>query len=220
MNQLFLLSLYQTQLKSLSFDLSVIIYTLIVNLPSTFKLALIAAIYKIMPKKFLRKCLPDPHKITQSKSLRIFGKIIHEPNLWHMNRKSVSMAFIVGLFFMWVPLPSQMILAAGAAILLRCNLPISVALVWITNPITMGPMFYTAYILGSWMLGLPASDIQFEASFDWLKEQMEVIWQPLLLGCFTLGVSSSIIGFTTIRLLWRLHIINYLKEKKHRYLQK
>ena len=170
-----------------------------------------------MPKKFLRKCLPDPHKITQSKSLRIFGKIIHEPNLWHMNRKSVSMAFMVGFFFMWVPLPSQMILAAGAAILLRCNLPISVVLVWITNPITMTPMFYAAYILGSWMLGLPPNDIQFEASFDWIAQQMEVIWQPFLLGCLTLGIFSSMMGFTGIRLLWRLHIINYLKEKQRRF---
>lgn len=173
-----------------------------------------------MSKKFLRKYLPDPHKITQSKSLRIFGTLLHEPNLWHMNRKSVSMAFSVGLFFMWVPLPSQMILAAGAAILLRCNLPISVALVWITNPLTMAPMFYAAYILGNWMLGLPPSNIEFEASFDWIEQQMKVIWQPFLLGCFTLGVISSISGYAIVRLLWRLHIIRYIKEKKRRFTAK
>lgn len=173
-----------------------------------------------MPKKFLRKFLPDPHKITQSKSLRIFGKFIHEPNLWHMNRKSVSMAFLVGMFFMWVPLPSQMFLAAGAAILLRCNLPLSVALVWITNPFTMPPMFYAAYIVGNWLLGLPPTDIQFEASFDWIAQQMAAIWQPFLLGCLTLGIVSSISGFTIIRLLWRLHVIKYLKDKKIRFLNR
>jgi len=173
-----------------------------------------------MPKKFLRKYLPDPHKITSSRSLRIFGNLLHEPNLWHMNRKSVSMAFLVGLFFMWVPLPSQMILAAGAAIIIRCNLPISVALVWITNPLTMGPMFYFAYQLGNWMLGLPPNNLEFEASFDWIKQQMEVIWQPFLLGCFTLGISSSIIGFFGMRLLWRLHIVQYIKEKKRRFINK
>ncbi|VAW64361.1 FIG01199889: hypothetical protein [hydrothermal vent metagenome] len=169
-----------------------------------------------MPKKFLRKCLPDPHKITQSKSLRIFGRFLHEPNLWHMNRKSVSMAFMVGFFFMWVPLPSQMILAAGAAILLRCNLPISVALVWITNPFTMPPMFYTAYVLGNWMLGQPPNHIEFEASFKWIEQQMSVIWQPFLLGCFTLGVASSLSGYAGIRIIWRLHILKYIKNKKQR----
>jgi uncharacterized protein len=173
-----------------------------------------------MPKKFLRKYLPDPHKITQSKSLKIFGSLLHEPNLWHMNRKSVSMAFLVGFFFMWVPLPSQMILAAGAAILLRCNLPLSVALVWITNPITMTPMFYFAYKLGNLMLGLPPNNIEFEASFEWIQQQMELIWQPFLLGCFTLGVISAITGFISIRLLWRLHIVQYLKQKQQRYTHK
>ncbi|VAW62232.1 FIG01199889: hypothetical protein [hydrothermal vent metagenome] len=168
-----------------------------------------------MPKKFLRKCLPDPHKITQSKSLRIFGRFLHEPNLWHMNRKSVSTAFFVGLFFMWLPLPSQMIFAAGAAILLRCNLPISVALVWITNPLTMPPMFYAAYMLGNWMMGLPPNSNGFEVSIEWFEEQMSIIWQPFLLGCFTLGIFSGATGFITIRLLWRLHIIHYIKDKKN-----
>lgn len=170
-----------------------------------------------MPKKFLRKYLPDPHKITQSKSLRIFGSLLHEPNLWHMNRKSVSVAFFVGMFIMWVPLPSQMILAAGAAILLRCNVPLSIALVWITNPLTMGPMFYSAYKLGNWMLGMPVNHIEFEASFDWISNQMSIIWKPLLLGCFTLGSISGLAGFISMRLLWRLHIVQYMKEKKRRF---
>lgn len=170
-----------------------------------------------MPKKLLRRYLPDPHKIKESKILSIFGELLHEPNLWHMNRKSVSMAFFIGLFSMWIPLPAQMVFAAGGAIIFRCNLPISVALVWITNPVTMGPMFYFAYKLGSWMLGLPPHHLEFQASFDWLSEQMQFIWQPLSLGCITLGISTGLAGFISMRLLWRLHIINYLKEKQQRF---
>lgn len=170
-----------------------------------------------MPKKLLRKYLPDPHKIMQSKSLSIFGKLLHDPNLWHMNRKSVSTAFFVGLFIMWLPLPTQMVFAAGAAILLHCNLAISVALVWITNPLTMAPMFYFAYKLGSWMMGLPPNELEFHTTVEWISDQMQVIWQPLLLGCITLGIISGFSGFVAMRLLWRLRIINYLKEKKQRF---
>ena len=169
-----------------------------------------------MPKQFLRKHLPDRHKIIQSKSLSIFGKWLHEPNLWHLNRKSVSMAFLIGLFVMWIPLPSQMIIATGAAIVLRGNLPISVALVWITNPLTMPPMFYAAYLLGNNLLGTPPSTNKFEASFDWIAHQMSTIWQPFLLGCLVLGILSAIVGFAGIRLLWRLHIVKYIKNKKKR----
>ena len=63
----------------------------------------------LMPKKFLRKFLPDPHTIRDHKSLQLFGKLLHDPNLWHLNRRSVSLAFANGMFFMWVPLPFQMI---------------------------------------------------------------------------------------------------------------
>lgn len=169
-----------------------------------------------MPKKFIRKYLPDPHKIREHKTLQIFGTLLHDPNLWHLNRKSVSLAFAVGLFFMWVPVPSQMALAAGTAILVRSNLPISVALVWISNPITMPPMFYFAYKLGAWMLNTPATKFTFEPSMDWLMNEMLAIWKPFLTGCFSLSVISALIGFFSIRLLWRLHIIRYIKQKRQK----
>jgi len=81
-------------------------------------------------------------------------------------------------------------------------------------------MFYFAYKLGNIMLGLPVNNIEFEASFDWIQQQMEVIWQPFLLGCFTLGVSSGVTGFISIRILWRLHIVQYIKQKRQRYINK
>jgi len=55
----------------------------------------------------------------------------------------------VGLFCAFVPLPIQMLLAAAAAIIFRVNLPISVGLVWITNPVTIPPMFYFCYKVGT-----------------------------------------------------------------------
>ena len=85
--------------------------------------------------------MPDHKKIRDHKHLRIFGKLLHNPSLWHMNRHSVAKAFAVGLFFAWVPVPFQMVLGAGGAILFHANLPLSVVLVWLTNPFTMPPMF-------------------------------------------------------------------------------
>lgn len=173
-----------------------------------------------MPKKFIRKYLPDPKKIREHKSLKIFGTLLHDANLWHLNRKSVSSAFAVGLFFMWIPIPFQMALAAGAAIIIRSNLPISVALVWISNPVTIPPLFYFAYKLGAILLGTPVTEFSFELSPEWLGHEMLIVWKPFLLGCFTLAVVSSAAGFVSMRLLWRLHIVNYLKQKRLRLLEK
>ena len=97
--------------------------------------------------------MPDHQTIKEHKHLKIFGKLLHDGNLWHLNRRSVSGAFAVGLFCAFVPIPSQMILAAAIAIIIRVNLPISVALVWISNPITMPPIFYAAYKFGAYVMG-------------------------------------------------------------------
>lgn len=173
-----------------------------------------------MPKKFIRRYLPDHHKIREHKHLKIFGTLHHDPNLWHLNRKSVSYAFAVGLFFCWVPVPFQMLLAAGTAIIVRSNLPVSVGLVWISNPVTMPPMFYFAYKLGTLILGTSPVEVSFELSFEWLQTEMLAIWKPFLFGCFILATTSAIAGLVTIRLLWRLHIVNYLKQKRLKFKQK
>ena len=105
-----------------------------------------------MLKKLIQRYTPKPDTLKNHKHLKIFGDLLHDANLWHLNRRSAAGAFAVGLFMCWIPLPSQMIMAAGLAVLFRVNLPISVALVWVSNPVTMPPMFYFAYLIGAFCL--------------------------------------------------------------------
>ena len=148
-----------------------------------------------MPKNLIKRFMPDPQKIRNHKHLKIFGKLLHDANLWHMNRRSVAGAFAVGLFFAWVPVPFQMVLAAAGAIFFRTNLPISVSLVWITNPFTMPPLFYGAYLFGSMVLGGPGGKFNFEPTFDWLIHGVDAVWMPFLLGCLLLAILSSLLGY-------------------------
>lgn len=164
-----------------------------------------------MPRKFLKRFMPDPHEIKNNKFLSLFGSLLHEPNLWHMNRRSMAGAFMVGLFFAWWPVPFQMVLAAGGAILLRTNLPMSVAVVWITNPVTMPAMFYFAYVVGTWVIGAPEMAFSVELSMEWLMNELSLIWKPFLTGCLILGVISSAVGYFVINYLW-IHQVN--KQRK------
>ena len=168
-----------------------------------------------MPKQIIKRFAPDHEVIRKHKRLRIFGNLLHDPNLWHMNRRSVSGAFAVGLFWAFIPMPLQMVAAAATAIIVRVNLPISVALVWITNPLTMPPMFYFTYLVGTWVLGTPASAEAFELSFEYLSHSMVAIWQPLLLGSLICALLAAGIGYCVMRGLWRLHIVRHLQRRRN-----
>jgi uncharacterized protein (DUF2062 family) len=152
----------------------------------------------------------------EHRAITLFGTLLHDPNLWHLNRRSVAGAFAVGLFWSFVPIPFQMVTAAATAILTRVNLPIAVALVWITNPLTMAPVFFFAYKLGQWVLGTPPHPFSFELSWEWLLSDMLRIWKPFLLGCFILSVSTSIAGYVSIRVFWRLWVVRRLERKRER----
>ena len=82
-----------------------------------------------MPRRSIKRFMPDPDSIKKHKSLRFLGSLLHDPNLWHLNRHSVARAMAVGLFAAFIPMPFQMLLAASLAILVRSNMPISVGLV-------------------------------------------------------------------------------------------
>lgn len=170
-----------------------------------------------MPKKLIKRLMPDHRTIREHQHLRFLGTLLHDPNLWHLNRRSASGAFAVGLFMAWVPVPFQMLLGAIGAIAFRVNLPLSVALVWITNPLTMPPMFYFAYLVGTWVLGgASQGHIAFELSYDWLANELVLIWEPFLLGCFILALVSSVAGFVTVRGLWRLQLVRHYRHRKQR----
>ncbi len=167
-----------------------------------------------MPRKFIKKCMPNHDVIKRQKALKIFGNVLYNPNLWCLNRRSAAGAFAVGLFMAFVPLPSQMIMSAGIAIALGVNLPLSVALVWITNPITMPFIFYIAYKLGAWLLNIPPQNFHFELSWDFLAHQMGTIAPPFLLGCAVCAVVASVVGYFGIRGLWRYSVVRSWQRRR------
>jgi len=174
-----------------------------------------------MPKNFIKRYMPNHDKIRQHPHLnKIFGTLLHDPNLLHLNRRSVSGAFFIGLFMAFVPMPLQMIPAAALAIYFRTNLPLSIGLVWVTNPITIPPIFYFCYKLGAWILGTPVQVIEFTLSAEWLGHELAMIWQPFLLGCFIVALIASLAGGFGIRLLWRLNVVRQLQLRKERRYKK
>lgn len=173
-----------------------------------------------MAKNFIKKYLPSPEKIKQQKILKMFGSLLHDGNLWHLNRKSARGAFAVGLFFAWMPIPFQMVASAAVAIPLRVNLPLSVALVWLTNPLTMPFLFYLSYAVGSIVLQTPAEHFSFEPTWQWLQYSIATIGKPFMIGCLLMGIFSAIVGYFGIDWLWRLSVRKAQVKRKLKRKQK
>ncbi|MEY3042455.1 MAG: hypothetical protein RLZZ174_1537 [Pseudomonadota bacterium] len=167
-----------------------------------------------MPRDFLKRHLPSPEALRRRKGLAIFRGRMSDPELWHLTRRSVSAAIGVGLFLAMLPMPGQMPVAALLALHYRFNLPVALAAVFVTNPLTMPAIYLFAYELGAYLLQTPAPATAFEFTFSWLSQRAEEIWQPLLLGCLLLGVVSGAGGFLGTQLLWRWHVLQRWEKRR------
>lgn len=167
-----------------------------------------------MPRKFFQRLMPSPDALREHVALRPLGRLLHNPEIWHLHRRSVSGACCIGLFCAFLPIPFQMLPAGAIAIMTRCNLPIAVALVWITNPVTMPPLFFFAYTLGAWLLDTQLIvDDSAGFSFEWLAAQFGQIWKPLLLGLAVSGGVCGITAFVLVRVAWRLHVVQRWRRR-------
>ena len=172
-----------------------------------------------MPRKVFKRFMPHPSRIRGNPSLRLLGPVLEDPNLFHLNRYSVSMAFLIGVFLAFFPLPGQMVLAAFIAFWVRCNLPIAVALVWISNPITIPPIFFATYKLGSWLLDTQPHLYGGTISWQWINAELGRIWKPLLVGSLCAGSFFSLLSFFSIRYLWRFYVIQQWRHRQRKHVK-
>ncbi len=166
-----------------------------------------------MLKEALKQLIPSRARLKEIRLHESLGTWIYRPSLWHINRYSVSMAFFVGLSTAFVPAPGQTLLAAILALKLRCNLPLALTLVWVSNPITIPVLFYFAYRVGTLLLQIPDTSFTFQLSWQWLLSASNAIWTPLLIGCFACGITSGALGYFSMNMVWRWHVLRRWKAR-------
>lgn len=169
-----------------------------------------------MPRRLLQRYMPHPDVLKRNRSLRFMSGLTGNATLWVLTRRSVGNAFMVGLFCALLPIPFQMVVAAMGACLLRCNLPLSVGLVWLTNPLTMPIIFYANYRLGAWLMNTPARRVPEQIDVHWIAAKMADILPPLMLGSLVAAVSVGLASNLVIRLIWRWHVARNWKRRARR----
>lgn len=157
-----------------------------------------------MPRRFFRRVSSGYLRKQRPWYIRPFDAILAHPTFLSVSRRSVAGAVWVGLFVALLPLPGQTLIAIVAALFLRVNVPIAALTTWVTNPVTMAPLFYWAYTLGRLILDLPPINFAIELSWEWVTSGFLAIWKPLLLGCFISATVVASLGYVSVSVAWRL----------------
>lgn len=166
-------------------------------------------------KSFLKKNIPSKKQLQEHGNISYFGKKLYDNDLWKLTRRKSAQGVAIGCFWAMFPFPVQTLLSALTAIWLRANLPLAVICVWISNPVTIPPLYYLAYKLGSILLDQPIALLSFELSIYWFTETFTVIWKPLILGCLFLGICSASIAYIVIQILWKFMLIKRRYKTKY-----
>jgi len=167
-----------------------------------------------MPIRFFRKIAKKREYLLDQWYLAPFRHWLHDPRLWTARRRFVVPAFSLGLFIACLPFPGHMLIAALLALALRVNVPVAALATLVGNPLTAGPIFYSAFKLGALLLGLEPVPFEFELSIAWLQAEFIYIWRPLLLGCVLIGAMLALAGYVALDLLWRWSIADYLVKRR------
>ncbi len=171
-----------------------------------------------MPRRFFRQFALKRDDVSAQWYLAPFRHALGDPRLFHVSRRSVVPAIAIGFFFAWFPLPGQMIATTIAAIALRANIPLAALATFLSNPVTMGPLSYLGYRVGAAILQTPSVPFDFELSWQWLTEKMQVIAEPLFLGCFVLASATASIAYVGLNLIWRASVAASVKARRLRRL--
>lgn len=133
----------------------------------------------------------------------------------------------IGVFFGLLVPVAQIPLSAGAAVLLRVNLPAAVASTLVSNPLTFGPLYYTAYRLGSAVTGETAPTRVTEqhltprgqGASGWLGfwwQRLAGLGKPLVVGLGIMAPVASVVVYMAVIGLWRLAVLLAWTRRRRR----
>jgi uncharacterized protein (DUF2062 family) len=154
-------------------------------------------------------------RLRSSWYFRVLGPRLTDARLWSVNRRAITAAFGSGIAVCLVPLPIHLLLGLLVAMIWRLNVPAMVATLLLLNPLTVVPVYYAAYWVGTLLVGAPPGDFTFELSWDWLQNGLGTYWKPFLVGCLVCSVAGGLLGYWLLELVWRVSTVSRLNARRN-----
>ncbi len=154
--------------------------------------------------------LKHPRKLRQSPTRRWFARHFLDKRVWKPTQHTLSGGMAVGMFITLQLLPIQMPTAVILSAIFRVNIPIAIAMCWVSNPFTVPFMAWLEYAIGKWVLALyttvPTSPFP-----KHLPESMVDAWIVLkehapvmLMGGIILGAVAALVSYIATWSCWEI----------------
>lgn len=179
-----------------------------------------------MPRKYFRKFLPTHQSILDNRYIALFGSRLRHHNLWHLHRRSFAGGVAAGMFCGVIPAPFHYLCTVLCAVYFRVNLPVALFTSLYRNPVTVLPLYLSAFYLGSLVtrsVGAPPMTMPPALSLshfgDWLHAF--ALWAlglgpPLAIGLVLLGAILGANGYVGALWAWRIMVVREWRRRAQR----
>lgn len=170
---------------------------------------------------WIRRHIPTRESIHRYRLLRPFAKPLSNPSLWRMTHRSVPRGVALGLGIGVIIPFMHTIIAAVLAIPSRANVAVAAAVTLVVNPLTIPPMYYAAYRIGSWELHHdsnlvdPAAARRFSGELSRFLFWIHHASGPIALGILTISAAAALSGYLVSSLAWRWWVGSKWRQRRH-----
>jgi uncharacterized protein (DUF2062 family) len=149
-----------------------------------------------------------PRKLKTRPIMRWFARHFLDKRVWRPTQHTFAGGMAIGTFITLQLLPIQMPAATILAAVFRVNIPIAIAMCWVSNPVTMAVLAPLEYHVGKWALAFMTKvpTTPFPTKFP---EDIAEMWLALrehapvmLFGGVILGAALTPISYVLTYGIW------------------
>ena len=160
--------------------------------------------------RWLTRHIPTRETVHEHRLLRPFAHHLSNAALWRMTRRSVPRGVAVGLFVAVLIPFMHTVIAALTAIPARANVAVAAVVTLVVNPLTIPPMYYAAYRIGSWELRHDSTLVNAAAAERFSSELSRFLFWihhasgAIALGILTMAVVCAAVGYIATSFGWAI----------------
>ena len=144
------------------------------------------------------------------------GDRILDKALWRPTPESLARAWLVGFPITVMPfLPAQTLFAVVAALFLRGNLLLAIALQYLSNPFTAPVHLPACYFVGELMRGHSPVAVWKHLESTPMDLLTGGSVASLYSGAFAFGILGGSVGYAVIRSVWKQPVSARLRPRRH-----